>query len=1070
MGWVRVAAALLLALVLTGAAPGTASTGQSRPIVELPRPRELSEAERAAVELATAYFQGGPEAWWDSLAAGAPLRRLGRAAALEEIGVRAGPVDGVTWQLLTPGPKLEPQTAVFGIEFASGLDETLVLHLVDEGGWKIAGLRAGVDPIASFAPRSATLPVKGPASRRAGSSVPAAPAGNPASNPESNPAGSPTAWRIALALFTLSLIGAAGTLLLARAGKRRPAFGAGAATVVAGAGVGLWIWMATPSPAAPPAARPAPKPAVESGVLRLGSLLPLRRALAEGTDRAEIERRLATPPADPALREIQELWRAQYLLLESDLTAADAALGRAPSAKAPLADLLHARLAFRRLQREPTRAFYDAAIDHGLDVDALHMEAALAKSLTDQDDLAQGEIASLTGMGSRLSEPWYSAARRSAAEDRMEESEDLLLRAWQLEPAPRAELFDDPVFAFLVTRPKLFPLFRFGDPEEPRPAPAKPRRSLPLPLGARVATCGEALHLALGSAELSVPGGAELAPEGTPIEDAQTWSRHAEEKALADLPSLNHGMAPGETLQPRRLRVAQVAGRALAEQNRWSDLLALTEPLAADIEHAPALLVRLRAQALRQLDRKEEARQLLIHLARSDFAGRRPTAGTLLDLSELFAAAGEYDTAIRLSEKADHQLPRPRGERRRKQLALDRDLAASYASFHSEHFEVRYPKATGEQYARGVTIMLEKERERLAHWIPGAGAKPVEVYLFPLQDFFDNFGGDMGVVGLFDGKVRVPFAELRSLHPKLVSILSHELAHAMIAAATHDQAPHWFQEGMAEHVEMGRGRLNPMPDLARTGRVLSFPTLDPILRGFAEEQLIDLAYSEAAWSINFVEERFGTAAIHRLIAAYAKGETTDQALKQACGLTPAEFDHAFWQWGTTQAPQSRDVDVRRYDVEYRAQVNKEHKNEVGSILRVGATENANSVAVRQKEAADEQRRKMAAWHAAYTAGTAQVKLSVKSIIQRYRAGAGIDVVPACTELSTDVPRLLENPALWASPDPDVKAALRNAYQTLGNLGTACLAGRENEIRFLIVEAERALAEAARVLEPYGLTP
>ncbi len=104
-----------------------------------------------------------------------------------------------------------------------------------------------------------------------------------------------------------------------------------------------------------------------------------------------------------------------------------------------------------------------------------------------------------------------------------------------------------------------------------------------------------------------MPGGAELAPEGTAVEDARTWSRHDEEKALADLPSLTSGVAPGETLPPRRLRVAQMAGVALAEQNRWSELLVLTEPLVSDIDRAPASLVRLRAH-LRQQDRKEEAR------------------------------------------------------------------------------------------------------------------------------------------------------------------------------------------------------------------------------------------------------------------------------------------------------------------------------------------------------------------------------------------------------------------------------------------------------------------------------
>jgi tetratricopeptide (TPR) repeat protein len=1062
-------AVLLLGLVLTGAGPAPVSTAGDTPALgELPKPRELSEAERAAVGLAADYLQRGAEAWWEKLSANAPLRRLERGAALEEIGVRAGPADGASWQLLTPGPKLGPQTAAFGVELASGLDETLVLHLVDEGGWKIESVRISAEPAGPASPAVPSLkPGPVPAARSL-VSRPAAPASSP---------GSP-AW-LPLALFALGLAGASGAFLLARAGKRRLALIAGAATVAAGAAVGLWMWLAGSSSPIPHAARRAPVPAVEVGFQRLGPLGPLRLALAEGRDRAEIERLLAAPFADPALREVQALWRAQYLLLESNLKAAGDALAVLPSpSRSPLADLLRARLAFRRLQREQTQAFYDAAIGGGLDTDALHLESALGKLLTDQDDLADVELSLLTRTGSRLSEPWYTAARRAATEDRLGEAEDLLLEAWHLEPATRAELFDDPVAAFLLTRPKLFPAFHLGDPEEPRVSPEGARRPLPLPAGARAATCGQALRLSVGGAELAVPGGAALAPEGTPVEDAEVWSRHDEEKALAELPELDRsggqpgdGVAPGEILQPRRLRLAQRAGRALAEQNRWNDLLALTEPLVADIDHAPASLVRLRAQALRQKDRRDEARQLLIRLAKSDLAGRRPTPGTLLALSELYAATGEYDTAIKLSEKADRQLPTPRGERRRKQLALDRDLAASYASYHSDHFEVRYPKATSERYARGVAAVLEKERLRLARWIPGSGGKPVEVCIFPLRDFYENFGGDQGVIGLFDGKVRVPFAEIQSLHPKLVAILSHELAHAMIAAATHDQAPHWFQEGLAEHVEMGMGRVNPLPDLVRTGRVLAFPTIDPILRGFAEPQLVDLAYGEAAWMINYIETRYGVQAIHRLIAAYAAGRTDEQALREIGGVSPADFDRAFWQWGSSrQAPQTRVVDVERYDAELAAQERRAHREDVRAILRVGTSDDARKREARQQQEADDLRNRMAAWHAGYEAKAAEVKSAVKPIFQRYRQGVQVDIIPACTELTKAVPRMLDDSSVWTSPDADVNEALRDAYHALDNLGRACVAGRDNELNYLMVEADQALDRAARLLSPYGLTP
>lgn len=1053
IGWGRIPAAILLALVLTGAGPAPVSTGDSRPLGELPKPRELSEAERAAVELAVAYLQRGPEAWGERLASTSPLRRLERKAALEEIGVRAGPASDAVWQLLTPGPKLGPGTAVFGIELASGLDEILILHLVDEGGWKVDDLRISAEPTGAPAPP--------PASPSKARSAPPPPTPAPVR---------PRAW-LPLALFALGLAGAAGSLLLARTGKKVLALGAGAATVVAGVAIGLWMWLAAPSVAVVHAARPAPAPAVKVGILQLASLAPLRQALAEGGDRAEIEKQLATPLVDPALREVQTLWRAQYRLLESDLKAVDAALAGIPSAaKAPLADLIRARLAFRRLQPEPTRELYSAAIDGGLDVDTLHLESAFAESLTDQEELARGEIAQLTEAGSRMGVPWYMAARQAAAEGQIDQAEDLLLRAWHLEPAARAELFDDPAAAFLLTRPKLFPAFQISAAEEPRLPPEGTRRPLLLPAGVQAVTCGQALRLAAGTAELLVPGGAGLVPADTPIEDARTWGSHSDEKALVDLPSLTRGVAPGETLPPRQLNLAQRAGSALAEQNRWSELVTLTQPLVADIEHAPTELVRLRAQALQQMDRRDEARQLLIRLAKSDFAGRRPAAGTLLALSELFAAAGEYDTAIRLSEKADRQLPAPRGGRRRKQLAMDRDLAASYGSYRSEHFEVRYPKATGERYARGVTTVLEQERHRLERWIPGAGSKPVEVHIFPARDFFDNFGGDMGVVGLFDGKVRVPFAEVRSLHPRLVAILSHELAHAMIAAATHDQAPHWFQEGMAQHIEMGHGRLNPLPDLTRTGRVLAFPTIDPILRGFAEPQLVDLAYGEAAWTINFIEARYGMPALHRLLAAYAAGKTTDQALKEVAGLSPVEFDRAFQQWGSTQAPQARDIEVERYDLEVAVQEQRAQQKDVRSILRLGMSEEARKTLARQQEEVDDLRRRMAAWHTTYAARAEEVKLAFKPIVQRYREAARININPGCTALSSAAPKMSEDDALWTSPDPRVNDALRTAYRALADVGRACLAGRENELSFLVVEAERHLDTAAKLLAPYGLAP
>ena len=333
----------LLALVLTGAGP-VSSLDRSRSLVELPRPRQLSEAERAAVELVAAYFQGGPVAWWEELAADAPLRRLGREAAMQEIGVRAGPADGATWQLLTPGPKLEPQTAVFGVEFASGLDETLVLRLVDQGGWKIAGLRISVEPAG---PRPGSLPgtaaAKPPAPRRAVSEPPAAPGpGGPpswlSSRSDWREPRAPSCWRAPASAGRRSQPGP-------RPSWRQPAWGSGCGRPL------------------PPRRRTRRKkhprrPRIQGSCASPPSLRCARPSLTAATARRSSGGWPHPPPT--ASREVQELWRAQYLLLESNLTAAGATLDRIPAAKAPLADLLlpawpSAVFSGRRPRRTTTR-------------------------------------------------------------------------------------------------------------------------------------------------------------------------------------------------------------------------------------------------------------------------------------------------------------------------------------------------------------------------------------------------------------------------------------------------------------------------------------------------------------------------------------------------------------------------------------------------------------------------------------------------------------------------------------------------------------------------------------------
>ena len=120
--------------------------------------------------------------------------------------------------------------------------------------------------------------------------------------------------------------------------------------------------------------------------------------------------------------------------------------------------------------------------------------------------------------------------------------------------------------------------------------------------------------------------------------------------------------------------------------------------------------------------------------------------------------------------------------------------------------------------------MLEAERKRLQRWIPLTSSKVTEVHLLPFNDFRAGYSPTLEILGLYDGKIRVPLGETPNFEePFFVALLTHELAHAMIAERTGDNAPRWFHEGLAQHVQMLQGRLNPVSGYKIKGTLAPSP-------------------------------------------------------------------------------------------------------------------------------------------------------------------------------------------------------------------------------------------------------
>ena len=293
---------------------------------------------------------------------------------------------------------------------------------------------------------------------------------------------------------------------------------------------------------------------------------------------------------------------------------------------------------------------------------------------------------------------------------------------------------------------------------------------------------------------------------------------------------------------------------------------------------------------------------------------KRKDPQPLYDLGLLLANRGHFEEAERVVAAAERQslgepvhslLPR---------IRLEARLSRSFLSRRSEHFEIRYPSGTEDYFVKKLAEALEQEIDRLQKWIPWQPSDRIEVQLYDFDEFFRAFAPNRNVLGLYDGKVRAPLANLPSLHPRVLGVLTHELAHALVAGATSNQAPHWFHEGLAQHVEPIQAQVNPIGDYKKVGTFLSFPLLEPVLTTSTEPYLTNLGYDEAVWVVHYLESRYGTRGIRKMVDAFGRGETTEEALAGVLGVSMAEFDEGVWSWCLEDAPAAWPVETVRYDL------------------------------------------------------------------------------------------------------------------------------------------------------------
>ena len=489
------------------------------------------------------------------------------------------------------------------------------------------------------------------------------------------------------------------------------------------------------------------------------------------------------------------------------------------------------------------------------------------------DEEAQTYLTRAAAIGSREPLMFYAAAQQAALDRREPDAEKLLMTAWHMRPIERGDVFAMQLLWQVLRLPSVSNELKIADAAEASFA-SPSTRPIVVPAGTAADVSGDDLRIRAGGGQLLVHGGAAIAPAGSVVIDAGAWRRDAEREALSRFAEEAPRTTPGALLQPTFRTRCFYTAAALADANRWADVLTLTAALPPHDERVPIALSVIRGKALTKMGRAGELRSLVIDLLSNPALKRKRDAPTMWMIAEMLAAVEEYDGAVKMLDHAKSRDDFPGLEQRVTQLLLEKKLAHGYSVITTAHLDIHYPAEIDTVSIQPLANVIEAEYVRLrSTWFPQTGERRVTVNILSWDDLRQYSGSDY-VAGLYTNKVFLPLAGIQQFPPDIVALVTHELAHAFIADATHNLAPRWFHEALASHVEMHEQTNNAFRWYEEK-RMISVALLDALANGSPDPEVVSETYAIGESTLRFIESRYGKASIRRMLDAFAAGADTE---------------------------------------------------------------------------------------------------------------------------------------------------------------------------------------------------
>lgn len=273
----------------------------------------------------------------------------------------------------------------------------------------------------------------------------------------------------------------------------------------------------------------------------------------------------------------------------------------------------------------------------------------------------------------------------------------------------------------------------------------------------------------------------------------------------------------------------------------------------------------------------------------------RRTSPDSADVAKLtgwaYYGANKMDQAIEEWRRAERLRPDPEVEQALAKAERDKSEEDSYREGETAHFDLKYYGGAAPDLARGILRTLEDDFRDLESQLDYTPPERIAVILYTEQAFGDITRAPGWVGALNDGRLRIPVQGLTRVTPELARVLKHELTHSFVGQKSHNRAPTWLQEGIAQWMEGRRSSSDAgaLIDAAGQGMAPQLGSMGGSWMGLSGNSAA-FAY---AWSLAVVEsiiDAGGVSDVSRLLDRIATASSVEDALKETLHLNYDELN------------------------------------------------------------------------------------------------------------------------------------------------------------------------------------